>query len=191
MRKHYYSAVVNFTGFENMRHIAVFIIAFMLVSCAPNASDENISGGEQPFNAGQPYVEDSYELTSTDHAGALFEESSKDLVEGVKDRVFFSFNSARLSAHGQRTIMRQAQWLQKYPEMQVIIEGHADERGTREYNLAIGEKRANTVKQTLISYGVAASRISTVSYGKEHPEDSRSNEVAWSKNRRAVTVISK
>jgi len=85
-------------------------------------------------------------------------------------------------------LLKQASWLQQYPDVAIQIEGHADERGTREYNLALGERRATAAKNYLVSLGVAASRLSTVSYGKERPVDPASTEEAWAKNRRAVTV---
>lgn len=112
-----------------------------------------------------------------------------DLVATVGDRVFFDFNSAVLSDSAQETLKKQAEWLQKYGETTLTIEGHCDERGTREYNLALGERRANAVKNFLTGLGVDAGRVTVISYGKEHPEYLGSNEAAWSKNRRGVTVV--
>ncbi len=115
--------------------------------------------------------------------------SQDDLVANIGDRVFFDFNSAQITTLSSQTLKRQAQWLIQHPSITITIEGHCDERGTREYNLALGEKRANSVKNYLISQGVESSRIKTISYGKEHPEYLGSNEAAWSKNRRGVTVV--
>ncbi|MCP5361924.1 MAG: peptidoglycan-associated lipoprotein Pal [Hyphomicrobiales bacterium] len=129
------------------------------------------------------------EDVSSSRLSELTPGSQEELVATVGDRVFFDFNSAALSAEAQKTMQRQAEWLKSYPETNVIIEGHCDERGTREYNLALGERRAKAAKDYLVSTGVAASRVSTISYGKEHPEFLESNEEAWSKNRRAVTVV--
>ena len=110
------------------------------------------------------------------------------LASGVPDRVFFATNESILTTRSRDTLRKQANWLRKNPEISVVLEGHADERGTREYNLALGERRANAAKDYLMTYGVSASRISVISYGKERPVDSGSNPLAWSKNRRSVTV---
>ena len=110
------------------------------------------------------------------------------LASGVPDRVFFATNESILTTRSRDTLRKQATWLRANPEITVVLEGHADERGTREYNLALGERRANAAKDYLMTYGVSANRISVISYGKERPVDSGSNPLAWSKNRRSVTV---
>ena len=110
------------------------------------------------------------------------------LASGVPDRVFFATNESILTTRSRDTLRKQATWLRKNSDVNVVIEGHADERGTREYNLALGERRANAAKDYLMTYGVSAGRISVISYGKERPVDSGSNPLAWSKNRRSVTV---
>ena len=110
------------------------------------------------------------------------------LASGVPDRVFFATNESVLTTRSRDTLRKQAAWLRKNSSINVVIEGHADERGTREYNLALGERRANAAKDYLMTYGISASRISVISYGKERPVDSGSNPLAWSKNRRSVTV---
>jgi len=110
------------------------------------------------------------------------------LASGVPDRVFFATNESILTTRSRDTLRKQATWLRKNPEVNVVLEGHADERGTREYNLALGERRANAAKDYLMTYGVSSDRISVISYGKERPVDSGSNPLAWSKNRRSVTV---
>ena len=110
------------------------------------------------------------------------------LASGVPDRVFFATNESVLTTASRDTLRKQASWLRKNSDISVVLEGHADERGTREYNLALGERRANAAKDYLMTYGVAANRISVISYGKERPVDSGSNPLAWSKNRRSVTV---
>ena len=110
------------------------------------------------------------------------------LASGVPDRVFFATNESILTTASRDTLRKQASWLRKNSDISVVLEGHADERGTREYNLALGERRANAAKDYLMTYGVAANRISVISYGKERPVDSGSNPLAWSKNRRSVTV---
>ena len=110
------------------------------------------------------------------------------LASGVPDRVFFATNESILTTRARETLRKQATWLRANSDITVVLEGHADERGTREYNLALGERRANAAKDYLMTYGVSANRISVISYGKERPVDSGSNPLAWSKNRRSVTV---
>jgi len=115
--------------------------------------------------------------------------TQEDLVVNVGDRIFFELDSYNLRPDARATLEKQAQWLEQNPAVTVTIEGHADERGTREYNLALGEKRANSVRDYLIALGVDPNRIKTISYGKERPVDPRSAEDAWSKNRRGVTTV--
>ena len=110
------------------------------------------------------------------------------LAKGVPDRVFFATNESILTTASRETLRAQATWLRKNSNINVILEGHADERGTREYNLALGERRANAAKDYLMTYGISSDRITVLSYGKERPVDSGSNPLAWSKNRRSVTV---
>ena len=110
------------------------------------------------------------------------------LAKGVPDRVFFATNETILTTMSRDTLRKQAAWLRDNPSVSVVLEGHADERGTREYNLALGERRANAAKDYLMTYGVSSDRITVISYGKERPVDSGSNPLAWSKNRRSVTV---
>ena len=112
----------------------------------------------------------------------------KELAKGVLDRVFFGTNETILTTASRDTLRKQAAWLRKNSSVNVVLEGHADERGTREYNLALGERRANSAKDYLMTYGISSNRISVTSYGKERPVDSGSNPLAWSKNRRSVTV---
>ena len=115
--------------------------------------------------------------------------SQEDLVVNVGDRVFFGFDKFDLTPEARATLDRQASWLNQYPRVTVTVEGHADERGTREYNLALGERRANSVKNYLLARGVDANRIATISYGKERPAVLGSNEASWAQNRRAETVV--
>ena len=110
------------------------------------------------------------------------------LASGVPDRVFFATNESILTTKSRDTLRKQAAWMRKNSNLNFVIEGHADERGTREYNLALGERRANAAKDYLMTYGVAGNRLSVISYGKERPVDSGSNPLSWSKNRRSVTV---
>ena len=112
----------------------------------------------------------------------------KYLAEGVPDRVFFATNESILTTASRETLRAQAAWMRKNSSINVVLEGHADERGTREYNLALGERRANAAKDYLMTYGISSNRITVLSYGKERPVDSGSNPLSWSKNRRSVTV---
>ena len=110
------------------------------------------------------------------------------LATGVKDRVFFATNKSVLTTASRDTLRKQAAWMRKKKDLSFTIEGHADERGTREYNLALGERRANAVKDYLMTYGISSNRLSVISYGKERPVNSGSSPLAWSQNRRSVTV---
>jgi len=110
------------------------------------------------------------------------------LATGVKDRVFFATNKSTLTTASRDTLRKQAAWMRKKKKLTFSIEGHADERGTREYNLALGERRANAVKDYLMTYGISGNRLSVISYGKERPVNPGSSPLAWSQNRRSVTV---
>ncbi len=116
--------------------------------------------------------------------------SQEDLVVNVGDRVFFDFDKFNLDAEDRGTLERQAAWLKSNPSVTITIEGHCDERGTREYNLALGERRANSVKDYLTSLGINPARLKTISYGKERPVAVGSNNAAWAQNRRGVTKVS-
>ncbi len=115
--------------------------------------------------------------------------TQQDLVVNVGDRVFFGYDRYDLDPEARATLDLQAQWLQEYPYVTVTVEGHTDERGTREYNLALGERRATSVKNYLIAVGIDPRRITTVSFGKERPAVMESNPSAWAQNRRAVMVV--
>ena len=147
----------------------VLMAGFILTACATTKKVETTTGQMQ----GDVY-------TGTD--------TVEYLASGVPDRVFFATNESILTTRSRETLRKQATWLRENSGISVVLEGHADERGTREYNLALGERRANAAKDYLMTYGVSASRISVISYGKERPVDSGSNPLAWSKNRRSVTV---
>ena len=114
---------------------------------------------------------------------------ARDFMAHAEDRVFFAFDSSALSDNAVEILQTQVDWLKANENVDVIVQGYCDERGTREYNLALGERRANAVKQYLISQGIAADRVSTISYGKERPAVLGNNETAWAQNRRAVTVV--
>ncbi len=122
-------------------------------------------------------------------AGAAVPGSPEDFNQNVGNTVYFDLDSISLTSDAQSQLQRQAAWLQQYPQRTLTVEGHADERGTREYNLALGERRANSVANYLVALGVNQSRLSVISYGKERPECSDSNEGCWAQNRRGVTSV--
>jgi peptidoglycan-associated lipoprotein len=115
--------------------------------------------------------------------------SEQDLVANVGDRVFFDFNKATLSSDADATLGRQAAWLAKYPNVDVLVAGNADERGTETYNLALGKHRANSARDYLVAQGVAASRIQTISYGKDCPVASGNDDASYQQNRNAITSV--
>lgn len=161
-----------------MKLLSVFAVVALLAACetAPDSSATTVNtGNTTPAIATAP-------------AGPA-PGSSEDFVVNVGDRVFFAFDSSELSSEARTTLEKQAFWLRKYPQATVTVEGHADERGTREYNLALGERRAASARDYLVSLGVDPSRLATISYGKERPAVSGSSEEAWAQNRRGVTVI--
>jgi len=149
--------------------LLVLMACLALTACATKKEVSNVQGQMQ----GDVY-------TGTD--------TVEYLADGVPDRVFFATNESILTTASRETLRAQAGWLRKNPSINVVLEGHADERGTREYNLALGERRANAAKDYLMTYGISSDRITVLSYGKERPVDSGSNPLAWSKNRRSVTV---
>jgi peptidoglycan-associated lipoprotein len=159
------------------------------------ASTALVAGcGKKKVEELPPVAEGTEGQTPTDPnagAGQIVPGSQEDFLQTVGqygDRIFFDTDKFNVDAEDQSTLQRQAQWLAQYPNVRVTVEGHADERGTREYNLALGERRANSAKNYLASLGVDASRVQTVSYGKERPQALGSDEQSWAQNRRAVTV---
>lgn len=115
--------------------------------------------------------------------------SQSDLVANVGDRVHFCFDCYNLTPEARATLQKQAAWMKTNSNVKIVIEGHCDERGTREYNLALGHRRANAVYDYLMSLGVTMDRMATISYGKERPQNPASDEIAWAANRRAVTMV--
>lgn len=136
-----------------------------------------------------PPVDTSQQGPTDPNGGRPIPGSQADFVASVAaDRVFFATDSSEVDQPGQSTLQSQAAWFARYPNVRVTVEGHADERGTREYNLALGDRRANAAKNALIALGVSAGRITTISYGKERPDAIGSDESAYARNRRAVSV---
>ncbi len=163
------------------RLLSLFAALLLVAACATNDPATSGSGdGSGAANAG---------ANAGATAGQAAPGSEEQFVVEVGDRVFFDTDQSTLTAEARNTLNNQAAWLQQYSQFNLLIEGHADERGTREYNLALGERRANAVRNYLVTRGVPANRIQTISYGKERPEVVGSNPGAWAQNRRSVTVL--
>ncbi|MCH2547785.1 MAG: peptidoglycan-associated lipoprotein Pal [Alphaproteobacteria bacterium] len=168
---------------KNLKLLAMLSALTMVAACETAPIDDTTlnASGNTGANSG---MNDGM-MTS----GSVRPGSQDDLEQNVGDRVFYGYDSSVLTSEGQNTLERQAAWLKQYPSVNVTVEGHADERGTREYNIALGERRANAAKNYLVSLGVDSSRLSVVSYGKERPAVLGSTEDAYAQNRRAVTVV--
>ena len=152
---------------RGMRIAAVLVAAFAISACAKNNAEDAQANASNMATPG----------------------SQQDFVVNVGDRVFFETDSTELTPQSRATLDKQAQWLNTYPRYSFTIEGHADERGTREYNIALGARRAQTVRDYLVARGVAGNRMRTISYGKERPVAVCNDISCWSQNRRAVTVL--
>jgi peptidoglycan-associated lipoprotein len=171
------------------RILALFSVAFLFAACetASNVAGESASGSTSSSATGSTTTSASTSASSGSTAATQISNSEK--LAQVGNTVYFGFDSSELNADGKDTLDRQAAFLNVNPTLVVIVEGHADERGTREYNLALGDRRAVAVRDYLLAKGLNAARIRTVSYGKERPVVAGSNETAWSKNRRAATIL--
>jgi len=154
-----------------------FCAAAVLAACASKSGPDVSTTGNTGTTAGQT-------------PGSAVPGSQGDLEQSAGHRVFFAYDQYTLTPQAQATLARQAAWLKQYPNVRITLAGNCDERGTREYNLALGARRAEAARAYLVSMGVDGSRITTVSYGKERPLDPRSTEDAWSMNRNATTTIS-
>jgi peptidoglycan-associated lipoprotein len=154
-----------------IKNLVVVLLSMVLLSAC--AAQKKVAVSSDSLISGDVY-------TGTD--------TVKYLASGVPDRVFFATNKSVLTTASRDTLRKQAAWMRKNGSLSFTIEGHADERGTREYNLALGERRANSVKDYLMTYGISGNRLSVISYGKERPVNPGSTPLAWSQNRRSVTV---
>ncbi len=178
--------------------LSVLAISLTASSCSwfkkdkpnPDAAYDD-SALNQPVNVEDVNANNAVPLDANADANAngLNVASQEELIAVAGDRVFFGTDRSDITPEGQATLSKQANWLNQNQNVSITVEGHCDERGTREYNLALGERRASAVKNFLIERGVNPSRINTISYGKEFPEFLGSTESAWSKNRRGVTVV--
>jgi len=186
-------------NFGAKRMVALAAVLLIAAACESTSDDTAATAGDgdstetSSASSGSSASSDSggggdVDVAAVD-SSAPIPGSQEDLVQNVGDRVFFEYDSAVLTPDGRRTLERQAEWLRLFPEHNVMIEGHCDERGTREYNLALGERRASAARDYLIAFGMDPARLTTTSYGKERPYALGHNEEAWSLNRRSVTVV--
>ena len=165
--------------------LLAFIVAGAVLAGCETPADQSAStsgGGSVANRSGSAGGSTTSSVTGV--AGAAREEFIR-----IGDRVRFAFGRYDLTRKAREILENQSTWLRRYPRVRITIAGHADERGTREYNLALGERRANSVKNYLVALSVDPDRVNTITYGKERPTDPRSNEGAWAKNRRAVTEL--
>jgi peptidoglycan-associated lipoprotein len=167
-----------------LRFISVFAAFLLLAACESTPDDTSSGDGKGGGGSGA-----GGSGTSSQRLGDVKPGSAQDFVVNVGDRVFFGYDKYNLNPKARTTLQRQAAWLKRYPGVVISIEGHCDARGTREYNLALGERRANSAKNYLVALGVSPNRVRTLSYGKERPAVVGSNESAWAQNRRAVTAV--
>ncbi|MDA9685275.1 peptidoglycan-associated lipoprotein Pal [bacterium] len=154
---------------------AIFLLTSFLAACATAPTETSLTSQSQSQS----------QVVGGVYVGT---ETIEMLAVNVPDRVFFAYDSYSLATSAQATLSKQAKWLKANPSIAIAIEGHADERGTREYNLALGDRRASSVKDYLMSQGISSNRISTISYGKERPVQSGSNDTSWAQNRRSVSI---
>ena len=166
------------------RTLSLFAAVLLLAACETPSDQTGTASGQGA--AGKSSSVDRGSTGTTTAKRPL----STILTVDVGDRVFFDFDKYSLKAKARQTLERQATFLKNNAGVKVVLQGHADERGTREYNLALGDRRANSAKDYLIALGIDPNRITIISYGKERPAVAGSNEAAWSQNRRAVTIIS-
>ncbi|MBM3585859.1 MAG: peptidoglycan-associated lipoprotein Pal [Alphaproteobacteria bacterium] len=165
--------------------LSVLAALVLVAACETTPEDTGAASGDGGSTTSTTSTDTSGSTESTGPVPG----SQEDLNQNAGDRVFFGFDLYDLTAEAQETLRRQAEWMQTYGDVTVTVEGHCDERGTREYNLALGERRANAVKNFLVALGVDPARVATISYGKERPEVLGSDESAWAQNRRGVTLV--
>ena len=175
--------------------MALAAVLLIVAACESTSDDSAALSGDGDVtqtsqdNSGTESTMESEVVVASVDPSAPIPGTQEDLVQNVGDRVFFDYDSAVLSPEGRRTLERQAEWLRLFPDHSIMIEGHADERGTREYNLALGERRATAARDYLIAFGIDLVRLTTTSYGKERPYALGHNKESWSLNRRSVTVV--
>ena len=164
------------------------ILLLFVASCATKPKDDADASGSGSSTSDSSVSTEEGTITETSGSG-IVSGSQEDLIVNVGDRVFFGYDSSDLDSDALELLQDQVAWLKQNSQVSVTIEGHCYERGTREYNLALGEKRAQAVKNYLIGLGISPDRVSTISYGKERPAVVGSNDGAWAQNRRSVTIV--
>jgi len=185
--------------------LLLLVIAFLfVVSCAKHkevattAGEEQAEAAEQAKQTGEEAATgiSEEELAAQERAEAVAEKRRRQAEEEraakqefVNENVYFGFDDASLTRKARQILAEKVEWLRKHPDGEVVIEGHCDERGTKEYNMALGQRRAQSIKNYLVNAGIDPSRLETISYGEERPVDPRHNEMAWAKNRRGVFRI--
>ncbi len=167
-------------------NLVAVVLVLTMVGCKSKPEDSAMV--DTSSNGGLNSSE-TFNNAPTDVSGQQVPGSAQDFVVNVGDRVFFGYDQYDLTPEARLLVERQAAWLKQYPSTSLTVEGHCDERGTREYNLALGEKRAMTVRNYLIANGIEPNRVQTISYGKERPAVLGSDEGSWAQNRRGVVVI--
>lgn len=173
-----------------VRLAAVGVAVAAIAACTPRTPADTGAGNEIPAGPGNgQYTDNGAGPVSGGNLGAAAPGSEQDFVVNVGDRVYFDLDSYAIRPEAYPRMDAQAAWLQRYPGVTVRIEGNADERGTREYNLALGARRAESIRAYLVERGISAGRIDTISYGKERPIAAGSNEEAWARNRNGHTAI--
>ncbi len=173
-----------------VRLLTIALLTVSVAACSSTKDEEGggVTVGERMDGQGGPLDGTGvYGDGSVD--GSVIPGSQQDLATNVGDRVFFAYDSYDLAPEARDTLNRQAEWLNRYPNLAITVEGHSDERGTREYNIALGDRRATSVKNYLTSMGVPASRVNTISYGKEQPAVVGADASSWAQNRRGVTRV--
>lgn len=173
------------------RLFAVLLLAVLVSACSSTPDDANNVAADGSAQAGAPLSQNDVVFDENGQAGTgvAGAGTQEDLAVNAGDRVFFGYDSSEVDMEGQAVLQKQAEWLKQYPNVTITVEGHCDERGTREYNLALGERRAAAVKNYLAALGVDGNRVNTISYGKERPAVMGSNDAAWGRNRRGVTIV--
>ena len=170
-----------------VRILSLLAVLVLVAGCSSTPKDTGSLATDSGLTAAENVP--AAEMPVVDTVQGPAPGTQQDLVVNVGDRVFFGYDRYDLTAEARATIEKQAMWLKKYPNLNISIEGHCDERGTREYNLALGEKRAMTVKNYMVALGIESGRIQTISYGKERPAVAGSDETAWAQNRRGVVIV--
>ena len=172
-----------------LKFLSSILLMLFIAACSTTPKDSADSSGSGTTSSSSDVASSGSDSSSEVSDASIEPGSQEDLIVNVGDRVFFGYDSSDLDSDALELLQDQVAWLKQNSDVSITIEGHCDERGTREYNLALGEKRAQAVKNYLIGLGISPDRVSTISYGKERPAVVGSNDGAWSQNRRSVTIV--